>query len=198
MGRPGRLATYDSNSAVPTGTHEGPLSGVAPRGRPELVWSRPFHGGKERRWLRGFVGRVGRAGACPTLMYPSRTHGVLSVLKTHKGTRGSQQIAQNRFPQFAGPRSRRDRSGGEERNGRAIRGLRDGERRLRNRVRRLPRRRRRLRPTRYVHASDRSGRRYWSRAWPKYISSQIASSWWVSTSSPPRYREISRSPTNRR
>ena len=46
--------------------------------------------------------------------------------------------------------------------------------------------------------TTRSTRRYWSRAWPKYISSQIASSLWVSTSSPARYREISRSPTNRR
>ena len=44
----------------------------------------------------------------------------------------------------------------------------------------------------------RSAERYWSRAWPKYISSQIASSLWVSTNSPPRYREISMCPTNRR
>jgi hypothetical protein len=86
------------------------------------------------------------------------------------------------------------------------------ERRRRTERSRLPRssRRRKASPatgfgglpaseaTRYVLASDRSGRRYWSRAWPKYISSQIASSLCVSTSSPPRYREMSRSPTNRR
>ena len=39
---------------------------------------------------------------------------------------------------------------------------------------------------------------YPSRACPKYISSQIASSLWVSASSPPRYGKISLSPVNRR